>query len=60
MSDLNSCPFCGNADLECGHDPDASLYRVECNCGACGPDGKTEQEAIDAWNRRILEHRKGG
>lgn len=29
--------------------------RVECFCGAKGPERESEREAIDAWNRRRAE-----
>lgn len=56
------CPFCGRAD-SVNRDkfdtliPGFSLYAVFCDkdkggCGAYGPYKRTEEEAIDAWNRR--------
>lgn len=53
MSDkLKPCPFCGSVhfsvlDFE-------SRYRVECNfCKARTGIWNSEQDAIDAWNRRV-------
>lgn len=56
------CPFCGGADSVIIDKfdtliPGFSLYSVFCNkykggCGACGPHKRTEEEAIEAWNRR--------
>lgn len=56
MKYLKPCPFCGNKEvvitqhnLDCG-----TVYQGYCFiCGALGPDyGSTEQQAINAWNRR--------
>ena len=50
------CPFCGDIERliiekATGGWPDD--YYVHCfGCGAFGPSGNTEQQAIDAWNRR--------
>jgi Lar family restriction alleviation protein len=48
---LKSCPFCGgSAAVENGP---AHIWYVQCKgCGTDGRIGKTEQDAIDAWNRR--------
>ena len=52
MAELKPCPFCGDTQLTIinvyGED-----YYVHCDtCTTCGPSGETEQEAIEAWNRR--------
>ena len=58
MTDLKACPFCGGDDVDgsfgLGQRSDGSDYIVSgCNeCGACGPDEETEEEAIKAWNTR--------
>ena len=48
MSD-KPCPFCGRTELV--------LYggeRVGCeSCGAMGPNADSEEEAWEAWNRRV-------
>ena len=56
MERLKPCPFCGWDDCinidkyKCGGE---WWYFVECEeCMENGPVGKTEQDAIDAWNRR--------
>lgn len=56
MKELKPCPFCGNKvvviaqhNLDCG-----TVYQGYCFvCGVLGPDyGGTEQQSIDAWNKR--------
>ena len=65
---LKPCPFCGSNDIELQSDFDKTkdprkncmTARVKCcNCFAtsdtkdsCG--GETEQDAIDAWNKRAI------
>jgi Lar family restriction alleviation protein len=57
---LKPCPFCGEtAELY----PDGVLlstpWWVECRrCGTFGPEKKTRQQAIAAWNRRAGKGRK--
>ena len=54
MSDkLKPCPFCGKLHHEVSdYKP---VYRVECTfCGAKTGNCNSEQEAIDAWNSRVL------
>lgn len=57
--DLKPCPFCGSkAELHKRDVLDTS-YIVECSNGTCpasymlGWDYETEEEAIEAWNRRV-------
>jgi hypothetical protein len=66
MPDLLACPFCGQIpdQPDCYRVPDGTggkWGRVECGCGACGPDVRTgyyttvDRWAADAaqeWNRR--------
>ena len=57
---LNACPFCGldfnlgtKRELLGAHQTLACFYIVCLGCcGAVGPQGETEEEAIAAWNRR--------
>lgn len=51
MEKLKPCPFCGSELIECYEEKCGPFYCI-CACGVCGPDGETEQEAIDAWNMR--------
>lgn len=65
MNELKPCPFCGNVNInvysarEIDDLPHIGLsYACLCNChiGGCGATGGyriTEDEAIEAWNRRI-------
>ena len=48
------CPFClgDEQDLIRRSGPFMPLnFRVECDCGACGPKRDTEWAAITAWNQ---------
>ena len=54
------CPFCGNEELSINleHDGVQDLFFVECDTGKCdarGPIATVAQEAIDAWNERIIK-----
>ena len=46
-----SCPFCKSDSkwISSNGDP---RYFVECECGASGPVGDTEQDAINLWESR--------
>lgn len=54
MEKLKPCRWCGSKD--------AVVYTCRsgqqvqcCDCGACGPDAGTHEEAIEAWNTRAPE-----
>ena len=54
MSELKPCPFCGNTPMLRN---DAGEWRVECSGPECDCLPSTwwyesEEEAIEAWNRR--------
>ena len=51
---LRSCPFCGCGKAMTWHIGHRELpWTVECmGCMAEGPWAKTEEEAIELWNRR--------
>lgn len=51
---LNPCPFCKSDNVYSNEFIYAiPLWSVHClKCGSRGPDGHTEQEAIEAWNKR--------
>ena len=50
---LKSCPFCGSTKIEL-NDPDIPTRWVGCeNCGAIGPDAKSDREAVELWNNRV-------
>ena len=58
MGEMTHCPFCGSLFVYIERDVANSTrpdYFIPC-CGECGAniDGawETEQEALDAWNRR--------
>lgn len=46
------CPFCGNTDSEVvAAEFEGYKRRVECfSCGATGPLGETEDQAVELWN----------
>jgi len=56
--DIKDCPFCGSSDVS----PDSS-FKVEgpgghkwivCeSCGGSGHLATTDEEATDAWNKRV-------
>ena len=63
MAELKPCPFCGQVKKEDGllgnlyvdeYDvEDGTIFYIFCDrCGTCGPQRKSEQQAIDAWNKR--------
>jgi len=58
MRNLAKCPFCGNRQLivsehDCGDNVREHADIVVCgDCGARGPWGDNETDAMDLWNRR--------
>ena len=67
MKELTPCPFCGNEKLfildegyNSGAYENIPNYAVCCDfyrggCGATSGYRRTEEEAIEAWNRRVDE-----
>ena len=67
MKELTPCPFCGNEKLVildegCSSEIYENIpnYAVCCDfyrggCGATSRYHRTEEEAIEAWNRRVGE-----
>lgn len=57
-SELLSCPFCGRQPAICvlEDEPGGSPfgYWLNCLCGAQTQERRTEAEAVEAWNRRVL------
>lgn len=52
---LRPCPFCGSEDLRVLEITDDS-FMVVCHnhgCFTTGPEGKTLDDAIEKWNRRV-------
>ena len=59
MSKLKKCPFCGS-DAEIKAVYKSGLYHAicsnnDCDVYPCGNMFLTEQEAIEAWNKRASE-----
>jgi Lar family restriction alleviation protein len=54
MATPTSCPHCGKTDSEVvAAEFEGDKKRVECfSCGATGPLGNTEDDAVALWNRR--------
>ena len=64
MSELKSCPFCGNTEIEIQHCHTSSVdpakrepyFPIGCpECGAWIGSERTEEEAITAWNSRATD-----
>lgn len=59
MIELKPCPFCGGEgkvffnDEACYHGGKGTYYIVCAECASRGKNGNDEQQAIEAWNRRI-------
>ncbi len=68
-SDLKPCPFCGNEPISyyipphehyiVDFPPFEGAGYVECPHCDCGLSAKTEEEAIEKWNRRNGDERDG-
>ena len=60
---LEKCPFCNSTPFRCFKSDGALIddYYIHCdNCGANGPNGSSQKEAIEYWNRwpQIVEAQK--
>ena len=56
---LKPCPFCGSYVVRIAKDKlrdGGYIYDVRCmNCGCGSPFRCTEEEVVEAWNRRASE-----
>ena len=55
---IKPCPFCGKAARVIGGNCEEPYYWVECsdiNCMANTLGQKTQEKAIELWNRRAYE-----
>ena len=53
MTELNHCPFCGGKHIKLFKTWAFGPFWLSCeDCLAIGPDGATEDEAIQLWNKR--------
>jgi len=43
---MNVCPICSATPKLSGW----LSYQVRCDCGACGPKQRSQQEAVSRWN----------
>lgn len=48
------CPFCGGTKLDASEAPASSFggYIVCKTCDTYGPEARTNETALEAWNRR--------
>lgn len=47
------CPFCDSLCILQGRHAATTKYWVKCSdCGAIGPSGYTQQDALGKWNKR--------
>lgn len=55
---MKPCPGCGKTDnlllrvIHITYWNDSKKHFVKCKCGWTGPDKKTQEEAIKAWDKR--------
>jgi Lar family restriction alleviation protein len=51
---LAPCPFCGSVVIEVWESTIGGTYATAVcrDCHACGPEGRSVEEATTAWNRR--------
>lgn len=57
IKNAKPCPFCGSTEIAITM-PKASIQRCGCNnvdCYTDGPECSTQEEAVEAWNKRIVE-----
>lgn len=52
MPDLKPCPFCGGKPILVFSLSTSAVRCERQRCLATGPDRKTDERAIAAWNRR--------
>ena len=53
MSELKPCPFCSSKNIVINDYHSMTVF-IQCNdCGVTFPHFESEQEAIEAWNRRV-------
>ena len=62
---LKPCPFCGKQAIVNTIEPHTHIFAplpdygggtfIECTGCTCAISGKTETEAVDAWNKRVPE-----
>ena len=57
MNKLKHCPFCGSKALHTSN-IFGEHYVVCTNCTCAGPGAWTQEEAIEAWNRRANDNHK--
>jgi Lar family restriction alleviation protein len=53
-TELKPCPFCGGTELKIDYCSGKWYVACAVPCAALGPDGDTENAAIEAWNKRTI------
>ena len=50
-----ACPFCGSPSAPPDLDGEDGSWAVYClDCGAKGPTRETKDDAVSAWNQRVI------
>ena len=53
---MKPCPYCNSKKLELTESYTPRWMHMECvDCGATGPECRSEEKAIELWNNRPIE-----
>lgn len=53
---IDPCPFCGGTDAFTRESVSGKHYAYCGQCGSTGSQQETIDDAIDAWNARVVDH----